>query len=731
MIHYGICRYKQQDAVQTVDGSVRQAADVNVGGVAWHVEPHITEEQDGAASLWKGVVSFAPADDAKACAVSVTVELDAFTDEDYLLMPAAVYDGNRFRSLSKPYPPTFRQADGIGPDMEATITNVPRLISGENSAIHLRSGDMATPCFGVYSRKRGEGLLLYGEHDSPAGYTGFRFEAANGRAALRIEAPCVRKERYTMVNPHTESDDQAFDFHKGVPVELPFRLYRFPCGSIADLFAMFMKTRKCMGEAATLPQGTSLSQAYGVVRDKYAACQWNEKRHYWQVSPKGEDKPYGDWQAGWVGGGLSTYALGFDGDPLVMERSRISMDTILSDLQNPEGFIYPMMWDGEIMGDNTDEEENHTHLLVRKNADILQFAGKMCLAWQRRMGKIPENWIAGICRLADAFVRVYERYGQIGQFINLDDGEILVGGTASPGIAVGGLALAFHLTQQIRYLDAAKGLARWYNEHCLKKGLLNGGPAEILQDPDSESSFGLLEGLMTLYAVTGEDEWLDMAQDCANQAASWCMTYDFHFPDTSEFGRLDMRTVGSVFANVQNKHSAPGICTLSPVALCNLYRARRNPLYLELAQEIAHNVTQYLSTPWRPIYSIKQEQLPSGYMCERVNTSDWEGADWVGAVYRGSCWCEISAMLSYQEMPGFVVLRDKGRAVVFDHVEVSVEPDNTILKVTCMNPTERPLQVRYAVWDNHSAAQDVFGEQIETLSLQPHEAKSVFIPCKA
>ncbi len=727
MINFGIHGYQDNKPVHVIECPADNTTDVEFDGVCWHVEPKIIHENEGEVIIQKGLVSFTPTEDAKACVVSLTVNLDIFSDEDYLFMPAAVYGGNRFRSLPKPYPPMFHQDDGISPDMDTIITNVPRLIIGEESSIHLRSGDMATPCFGVYLRNSRHGILFYGEHDSDAGYTGYRFETSENRAVMRIEAPCVRKERYTMVNIHALSEDRAFNFAKNTPIKLPFRLYSFPCNSVSELFSMFMKTRKCMSEPGRLVHGLSLSQAFDVIRDKYIDKQWNEKHGYWQVSPKGEDKPYGDWQAGWVGGGLSAYALAFDDNTSVVERSRISMDTIFSSLQNEIGFIYPMMWDGEIMGDNADDQINHTHLLVRKNADILQFAGKMCLMWQRRTGTIPDNWIHGICRLADAFVKIYERYGQIGQFVDLDNGDILVGGTAGPAIAVGGLALSFQLTQHTHYLDTAKGLAHWYNEHCLKKGLLNGGPAEILQDPDSESTFGLLEGLMTLYTVTGESQWLDMAEDCANQGASWCMSYDFHFPVGSEFGRLDMHTIGSVFANVQNKHSAPGICTLSPVSLLDLYRVRRNPLYLELAQEIAHNVTQYLSTLWRPIYSHDNQKLPSGYMCERVNTSDWEGADRIGAVYRGSCWCEISAMLTYDELPGFVVLQDEGRIVVFDHVEVTMEHTGLCIKATCLNPTERPLRVKYAVWNNNSGAQDVLHEPTKTISLLPKEKKTIDI----
>lgn len=94
-----------------------------------------------------------------------------------------------------------------------------------------------------------------------------------------------------------------------------------------------------------------------------------------------------------------------------------------------------------------------------------------------------------------------------------------------------------------------------------------------------------------------------------------------------EFGRLNMKTVGSVFANVQNKHSAPGICTLSGDSLYKLYRWTKDERYLQMLREISLTISQYMSRQDRPIYSRDEvpEALLPGVICERVNMSDWEG----------------------------------------------------------------------------------------------------------
>ena len=179
------------------------------------------------------------------------------------------------------------------------------------------------------------------------------------------------------------------------------------------------------------------------------------------------------------------------------------------------------------------------------------------------------------------------------------------------------------------------------------QGYTTGGPEEILQCPDSESAFGLLESLVQLYRVTGDTLWLSRAKTAADYCSSWVTAYNFEFPANSEFGRLGMKTIGSVFANVQNKHAAPGICTLSGESLYHLYRWTGLERCRTLFLDIVTGISQYMSTEERPIHdwSSARRKLPPGFINERVNLSDWEGEACVGGVFYGSCWCETTNLL--------------------------------------------------------------------------------------
>jgi hypothetical protein len=179
-----------------------------------------------------------------------------------------------------------------------------------------------------------------------------------------------------------------------------------------------------------------------------------------------------------------------------------------------------------------------------------------------------------------------------------------------------------------------------------------GGPGEALCAPDSESAYAMTESMVLLYEATGEEKWLKYAIDSLHLLSSWIMPYAYRFPEDSEMGRLRINTVGSVFANVQNKHSAPGFCTASGDAIYKLYKYTGNKKYLELLRDVVFCIPQCVSTEERPIFSWDREprKLPSGWINERINTSDWEGVRRIGQVFYGSCWCETSRLLSFSEI---------------------------------------------------------------------------------
>jgi len=164
--------------------------------------------------------------------------------------------------------------------------------------------------------------------------------------------------------------------------------------------------------------------------------------------------------------------------------------------------------------------------------------------------------------------------------------------------------------------------------------------------------------------------------------------------------QLGIDARGAILANAQNKCGVPGICTLSGQGLLRVFRATGDERILDLLRDIAHALPQFLSREDRPIparitWAHPVAELPSGWMCERVNiTPSWNEPLGEQAAY--SCWCEVAMMLTWADLPGVYAQPDTGLIRSLDHVQAEwADSTRTTLRLTNMTPF--PARVRVMV----------------------------------
>ena len=586
------------------------------------------------------------------------ITVPVFHEKDnYVLIPACCYAGNQFDVRTYSYPPMF-MADEAKVEMPVTITDVPRLNKDGSGKIEVTTGDASTPCIGVFSETLKRGILVFTVQEINGKNLGLAYE--NGEICLTW--PAKREYVYRMTcmikNEEVWVDE---------PADIPYRVLDFECSSLAEFYRVFFENRKIMGMDDTRPVVRSYEEQFKIQKRKFNEMSWHEKGEFYMV---GTDRTkFQVWQPGWTGGSMSGYALMRLGGELEWQRQMKTLDFLFS--TQTECGLYKGVVDneGNEYGDAFGREgADHWHL-IRKSADVLYFLFKQFTLMTERGKEIPQLYTEGARKTADCFVKIWRKYAQFGQFLDVYTGEICVGGSVSGGIIPAGLAKAHAFFGDDTYLKIAEESAEFYYREHLCKGYTTGGPGEILQGVDSESAAALLESFVVLYEVTGREKWLRYAQECIHYFSSWVVSYNYRFPETSEFGRLDIKTVGSVFANIQNKHSAPGICTLSGDSIFKVWKWTGDPLYLQLIQDIALPLGQYMSAEDRVIYDwdlspeerakndpeiMEKHRLPSGFMNERVNLSDWEGPECVGGVFNGSCWSETSNLFVLAEViPAF------------------------------------------------------------------------------
>jgi len=653
----------------------------------------------------------------------VDFTLNIKAEDEYLMLPACAYDGNRFDAVSRKYPPMY-QKDELGEHAPTRMTQVPRMAREGDSFMDVTSGDLAVPCVAVLDRAKKEGLLLFFEQGVKGLNHGVSVERKGDRLSVRLRAPACRRLVYRWYEGipslrENPAADAPLSVAAGEKITIAHRIFTFPCESITELYRVFFEKRYMLytaGAHASLP----FSAFWEMEEERLNRLHYVEKYGYYALNARdGRDlSPYSDWQAGWVGGGMNTLALLWDGNELSKERA---VNTLLfaAEHQSPIGFYYAVVADGKNIDDSFGMG-GHT-LLIRKHADLTCFFFRQIASLKKLNLPVPQRIFDSAVKAADALVKLWKTYGQLGQFVDCETGEIVVGGSTSGAMAPAALCAAWQVTGNDKYLECAKEMADFFYETATKPGVTTGGPGEILSAPDSESAAALVESDMALYEITQEKLWLDRARDAAHQLASWVVSYDYLFPKESRFAQMDIHAAGSVWANVQNKHSAPGLCTMSPAIFLKLYRATGEMAYLKLMGEIAHFMPQVVSRPDRPMTTVSGGQLLWGEMCERVNLSDWEGNENVGdSIFGASSWPECSLVLTWLEIPGVYAIPSRGVVCVSDHVNASLDQGELILE----NPTAYPARVKVMIESEDDLKKPLgmlWQDKFKLVSVQPGE----------
>jgi hypothetical protein len=669
---------------------------------------------------------------AQQCNIALECVFGDWSVENYVLMPSAAYNGNRFESRRIAYSPKLLDPRDIGPDKGPVISDVPRLnIHYGPSFISDRSGSMSTPSMGFFSPGHQRGFWMLTRQNCPLGDLGYQIAENRGRdkAFFRVTAPVVREfYKYRITDNQFPSDDRAPDWKQGDNLELPLQLYFFDCRNIQALFDYWKDIRfnliPCPEPVCSIP----FSSTFYMQEEKFNRQNWVEKHGYYSVGMR--EMFLQDWQLGWTGGMITTYPLLFDGNKETRQRVMRNFDFLFPQGISPSGFFYDsgettasgFNWYG---GDIRKPHTANWHL-VRKSGDGLYYILKQFRLMEMMGETVKPIWKEGARGVAEAFVQLWKNNGQTGQFVDSITGEIKVGGSTSAGIAPAALAYASVYFREPRYLTAAKELAANFYEKYIQKGLTLGGVGDALQNPDSESAYGVLESFAVLYEQTGEGIWLQRAEEMASQFLSWVMGYNYEFPPHCTLGQLDIKTFGAVFANTQNKHGAPGICTYSGVALLRLFRATGNWLYLDTLRDIARFIPQLLSTPGRPVPGLQ-----TGWISERVSTTDWfEG---IGELMTGSTWSETSLMLTIIEIPGIYVMPDLEVVYAVDALEVAwLHRASNGAMIRVKNPSQEMVSVKILSEDNLDREAPL-GENYlfdcKRLQLLAGEMAEIEVPC--
>ncbi len=622
--------------------------------------------------------------ESKATAVSVSFDFAGWSRDNYVLVPAIVYNGNRYTSIGNAYNPPYPKEMYYNQEVPLTISNNPRLAieTGKASVVELQTGNTATPAMCFYSPSAKQGFIVVTDQRSKYGNHGLSIteNAMQDSAGFAITAPAMRKLAPGFGDFHP-SGDKAPDWKAGDELTLRMRVYVFEAQNIPNLLTTFMKVRKDFSgpnqPRNQLPMSYYLQLATTICSNNFR--EFPVGSYYLPENSK-------DFQLGWVSGMMNTYPmLALNNEK---ERNRVvaELDFVVSKLQGKSGYFYGGITStGVLRPEKMNPDFPEPQAMVRKNSDALLWLLKhmMLLRAQGYGSRVKPEWEIAAKKLAAAFIRTWKAHGEFGQYIAPETGQIAVYNSTAGAIAPAGLAMAADYFKNPECLQVAKEAADYYyNRDVVKQGLTGGYCGDISMDADSESSFGFLESLMALYKYTGDKSWLKKAEIQAALCATWTISYDPVFPANSQIGKLGSHMAGAIWASIQNKHAAPGACTTSADGLFKLFRATGNPLYADLITDIQHAHSEAVNIP--PDHITTNNLV--GSSMERIQLSDAEGQGAIGNfINTRNSWTETNGMLMALELPGIYLQTDKKIMRVFDHVEAKIvrqEGKNRVVSVT-------------------------------------------------
>ncbi|MGY0036416.1 hypothetical protein [Pedobacter sp. NJ-S-72] len=315
---------------------------------------------------------------ASSTALAVSFDFGRWSRKNYVMVPASMYNGNRYHAIGNEYNPQYSKEMYYNPKVPLTISNNPRLAIELNTAslVELQTGNAATPAMCFFSPETKKGFILMTTQQTKLGNSGLTIaeNAKQDSCRFTISAPAVRKLATGFGDFH-DSGDKACDWNPGDRIAINMRLYVFDANNIPDLLKKFMRVRKDLTGTSNPRNQLPMSKLLTVGT---VICSNN----FIQVPAGSYYKPENnnDFQLGWVSGMINSYPMLALNNERERHRVAEEIDFVVNKLQGKSGFFYGgIKANGELIFDKMHPDFSGGQAMVRKNSDALLWLMKHLL----------------------------------------------------------------------------------------------------------------------------------------------------------------------------------------------------------------------------------------------------------------------------------------------------------------------------------------------------------------
>ncbi|MFM1852214.1 MAG: hypothetical protein RIS54_1898 [Verrucomicrobiota bacterium] len=187
-----------------------------------------------------------------------------------------------------------------------------------------------------------------------------------------------------------------------------------------------------------------------------------------------------------------------------------------------------------------------------------------CARWVRARGGDTSAWETAALKVCDAVIELQRADGAFGYLFSAQTRKVVDWDGFAGCWFAAALPLAFSLTQDERYLRAARRALRHYR-HAVAALNCYGTPMDTYKSVDQEGILAFVQAARWLHEVTGEDEWLDHLRAGADYELLWRYAYRAR-PEFAPLKDAGWNSCGGSVTSVSNPHIHPmGLVITEPL----------------------------------------------------------------------------------------------------------------------------------------------------------------------
>lgn len=205
-------------------------------------------------------------------------------------------------------------------------------------------------------------------------------------------------------------------------------------------------------------------------------------------------------------------------------------------------------------------------------------------------------------------------------------GECLDEGSTTGAFVIPSLIEAYETTGEDAYLQTAETAFETYVERDLATVACAGGAIDI-ESIDKEGGWPLLTSALDLYEVTGEEEYIEHAEDAAYYLASWQCHYSAPIPDGSMLAEIGYDTSGGTHVAAAHQCQDPwgawialGLLRLAETTGRQVWHERARAMWKQATIGISDGTLTLTNGPPQQPANVT---LPAGAQGECYMQSNW------------------------------------------------------------------------------------------------------------